>query len=104
MIYFLSDLNTGTAVGYEGTIIRTTDGGETWLNQTKRDNKFVACCVCFTDTNTGTAVGSYGTILRTTNGGAIWTSQISGTTGGLEDVSYYRCKYWDSWLVVGRVQ
>ena len=28
-----TDANTGTAVGYLGTILRTTDGGETWHQQ-----------------------------------------------------------------------
>ena len=28
-----TDANTGTAVGPSGTILRTTDGGETWISQ-----------------------------------------------------------------------
>ena len=29
-----ADANTGTAVGDDGTILRTTNGGNTWVNQT----------------------------------------------------------------------
>jgi hypothetical protein len=62
------DANTGTAVGACGTILRTTDGGETWVSQTSGTSNYLYG-VSFTNANTGTVVGSYGTILRTTSGG-----------------------------------
>jgi photosystem II stability/assembly factor-like uncharacterized protein len=75
-----TDANTGTAVGRSGTILRTTDGGTTWVSQTSgtSNNLFG---VSFTDANTGTAVGFNGTILRTTDGGATWASQTAGPPG-----------------------
>ena len=33
MFALLMPIN-GTVVGYEGTILRTTDGGTTWISQT----------------------------------------------------------------------
>ena len=64
-----TDAMTGTAVGDFGVILRTTDGGSTWLSQTSGTiNTLVG--VSFTDAMTGTAVGHLGTILRTTTGGA----------------------------------
>jgi hypothetical protein len=82
-----TDANTGTAVGWGGTILRTTNGGTTWTEQTSGTNNWLNG-VSFTDANMGTAVGWRGTILRTTNGGTTWTEQTSGTTERLEDVSF----------------
>ena len=77
----------GTAVGFGGTILRTTDGGTTWARQTGGTSKILVD-VYFTDTNTGTAVGQNGTILTTSDGGDNWTSQVSGTTEFLAAVWY----------------
>ncbi|MCK4775447.1 MAG: T9SS type A sorting domain-containing protein, partial [Candidatus Krumholzibacteria bacterium] len=73
---------TGTAVGYTGTILRTTDGGCSWTPQTSGTTSWLRG-VWFTDAITGTAVGQSGTILRTTDGGTTWVPQTSGTTGHL---------------------
>ena len=77
----------GTAVGHLGVILRTTDGGATWVSQTS-GTTWNLIGVSFTDVNTGTIVGQNGTILRTTDGGATWTGQISGTTDLLMAVSF----------------
>ncbi len=82
-----TDANTGTAVGFDGTILRTTNGGTTWTSQTSGTTNHLYG-VSFTDANTGTAVGVDGTILRTTNGGTTWTLQTSGTTNHLYGVSF----------------
>ena len=86
------DANHGWAVGNawmggSGTILHTTDGGDTWTDQpsgTSRDLRAVA----FVDANHGWAVGWNGAILHTTNGGATWTAQTSGTTDGLFGVAF----------------
>jgi len=59
-------------------IIRTTDGGSTWISQSSGTEKFLYG-VSFIDANTGTAVGEFGSILRTTNGGSLWWNQSNGT-------------------------
>jgi photosystem II stability/assembly factor-like uncharacterized protein len=84
---FFTDLNRGTAVGYSGTILRTTDGGFTWVSQPSGTTESLYG-VFFTDADTGTVVGNHGTILRTTDGGSSWTSQASGTTSILYDVAF----------------
>ena len=78
---------SGYPMGYGGTILRTTDGGITWMSQTSGIGSGLYG-VLFTDANTGTAVGDLGTILRTTDGGATWVSQTSGTNNLLYDVSF----------------
>jgi len=85
-VYF-ADSSTGTAVGYDGTIIRTTDGGDNWFPQTSGTTEQLYC-VYFTDVNTGTVAGYPGTILRTTDGGENWFPQTSGTGAGLTGICF----------------
>ncbi len=82
-----ADANTGTAVGDSGTILRTTNGGASWIINSSRTTNTLNG-VSFTDTNTGTAVGDSGIILRTTNGGTSWISDSSGTTITLNGVCF----------------
>jgi hypothetical protein len=64
-----TDANTCTAVGnvnndIHGIILRTTDGGVTWVQQFSEGNTWLNSVFC-TGANTCTAVGRYGGILRT---------------------------------------
>ncbi len=68
-------INTGWAVGYVGTILRTTSGGTIWTPQTS-GTSYDLHSVHFTDNNIGLAVGDWGTILKTTAGGepvSVWS-------------------------------
>lgn len=76
------DANNGTAVGQDGIVIHTTDGGATWTPQSSVPMKTL-WGVSFSDANTGTAVGEGGTIIRTTNGGSDWIPQAGGTDQNL---------------------
>ena len=51
-----TDSNNGTAVGWYGTILRTTNGGNTWTSQSSGTSHDLLG-VSFTDSNNGTAVG-----------------------------------------------
>jgi photosystem II stability/assembly factor-like uncharacterized protein len=81
------DANTGTVVGDYGTIVRTTDGGNSWTVQVSSTTQKL-WAVSFTDVNNGTAVGEAGIILGTTDGGDHWVPQTSGTTLQLRGVSF----------------
>lgn len=71
------NVNTVIAVGDSGTIIKTIDGGISWVSQNSGTNADLYS-VYFVDLNTGWTVGSGGgTILITTNGGTNWSSQGS---------------------------
>lgn len=70
--------NIGTAVGTNGKIIRTINGGATWTIQTSGTTNTLNG-VSFIDANYGMAVGNSGIILKTTNGGTNWTTSIVGT-------------------------
>ena len=42
-----SDANNGAAVGDSGTILRTTDGGNSWVPQSSGTDKFVIWCFLY---------------------------------------------------------
>ena len=63
--------NTGWAVGYKGSIIKTTDGGFNWVVQYS-DCDSVIIDVCFADYLTGYACSNTSMIIKTTNGGQNW--------------------------------
>jgi len=83
-----SDVNNGRAVGFRGTILRTTNSGTTWITQTTSVTTNWLYGVSFSDANNGCTVGDSGTILYTTNGGTTWTTQTSGTTNTLYGISF----------------
>lgn len=69
-----TDVNNGWAVGYEyisypaGIILRTTNGGATWNQQTSGTQQNIQV-VSFSNSSKGVVVGSNGTILNTVDGG-----------------------------------
>jgi gliding motility-associated-like protein len=87
-IFFVNATN-GWAVGDNGLIMATTNGGTTWVNQTSGSNSFLGG-VFFISTTQGWAVGSEGTILSTSNGGTTWTTQLftSGSNAQFYDVFF----------------
>ena len=68
------DVSNGTIVGECGTILRTTNGGLGWANQTSGTTLSLTE-LSFIDANNGWAVGDYGTILHTTNGGVSFVEE-----------------------------
>ena len=85
-VYFI-DSTFGTAVGYLGTIINTTDGGENWSVQRSGTTSHLMG-VSFSDIYNGIAVGYDGTIVRTTDGGQYWFGQTGGTNQNLNAVYF----------------
>lgn len=81
------DNSTGWAIGWYHTIIKTTNGGTNWAQQTSGTTNYLES-VEFTDNSNGWVVGSGGIILRTTNGGTNWTPQTSGTSNHLSSVHF----------------
>lgn len=67
-----SNPQTGWAVGFEGIILHTNDGGLTWNEQSSNTNKSLYG-VHFINDKKGWAIGENGTIITTNNGGQKWT-------------------------------
>ncbi|OGU77134.1 MAG: hypothetical protein A2W11_11305 [Ignavibacteria bacterium RBG_16_35_7] len=81
------DEHTSITVGEAGTIIKTTDGGISWVSLTGAGSDRLNS-VYFIDSNTGWIVGNDGKIFKTTNGGTSWSTQISGVTDPLYSVYF----------------
>ena len=71
------NVNTGYAVGENGLIHKTVDGGVTWTAKNYGTTNYEA--VFFTDENTG-FIGGASTILKTVDGGNTWTPPVSITS------------------------
>lgn len=86
---FFVDENTGWIVGAGGIILKSTDGGESWIEQ-KNENDWIydLFSVYFVSETKGWAVGSYGIILSTTDGGITWNPQLSHTDNSLYDLTF----------------
>jgi photosystem II stability/assembly factor-like uncharacterized protein len=65
--------NTGWAVGANGSIIATTNGGENWTLQSSNTNNFFGGVSFVSATEGWTVAGNV--VLHTTNGGQTWTQQ-----------------------------
>ncbi len=70
-----SDESNGWAVGYNGTLMMTTDGGATWMGKTIDSGDFRA--VQFLDGNRGWLAGRDGAFYRTSDGGENWERIVS---------------------------
>ncbi len=76
-IQFVDSLN-GFAVGDNGRILATMNGGSTW--EARPDLGSVMYGVHFSDANNGLVVGGYGRMLTTTNRGSDWVDHRVSTT------------------------
>ena len=71
-LYFHDALH-GWAVGHDGAILHTEDGGLNWSVQRWVPDKGPLYDILFLDAQNGLAVGSYASLLRTSDGGHTWT-------------------------------
>lgn len=83
---FFTDENTGYAVGYNGTILKTTNGGFNWTAYTGVPNEYFRS-VHFSG-QTGFIVGGYNSaiIFKTTDGGDTWADISTFANYGLYGV------------------
>ena len=67
---------TGFIAGSENTILKTTDGGETWIGSSERarvgETRNNLENIWFVSPTTGWIIGSFGTLMHTTDGGETW--------------------------------
>jgi photosystem II stability/assembly factor-like uncharacterized protein len=78
---------SGTAVGQDGLILHTEDGGSTWVRQDSGTIHWLYA-VDFTDEDTGVVVGEFGVILRTADRGKSWTYFSHPSLSGLKAVQF----------------
>ncbi|MGH8530687.1 MAG: WD40/YVTN/BNR-like repeat-containing protein [Nevskiales bacterium] len=66
------DAQRGWAVGYDGAILHTNDGGGSWALQHHNAEARQLFDILMLDAQNGIAVGGYGAYLATADGGANW--------------------------------
>lgn len=98
-VYF-TDRNMGWAVGDGGTIIHTSDGGDTWNVQDGRTSEQLNS-VYFFDEFTGWIAANNNLVLYTENGGERWTERRPSSVSGqhITDISFSDWKR--GWAVSG---
>ena len=74
--------------GCSGEILKTSDGGTTWIAQNIPPNTETLNSVCFPDGNTGYLAGDNGTIFKTTDGGTTWSYQSSNVNQNLNTIYF----------------
>ncbi len=92
------DHNIGWVIGDKGTILKTTDGGNSWISQKTNVNQML-WSIDIVDNDIGWVVGDNGKILKTINGGDTWFEQQSGTNLRLECVDFVNSNV--GWIVGG---
>jgi photosystem II stability/assembly factor-like uncharacterized protein len=85
-IYFV-DSQTGWCGGSDGRILKSTNGGNTWIVQNSGTAKRINW-IHFLDQNRGFAVGESGVFLRTDNGGINWNPVVNVTNFSLYHISF----------------
>jgi photosystem II stability/assembly factor-like uncharacterized protein/Cdc6-like AAA superfamily ATPase len=86
-IHMHTDGQRGWAVGYDGTIVHTRDGGTSWQDQASGTRASLNSITFTADGQRGWAVG-YGTILHTADGGKSWQEQASWTRALLNSITF----------------
>jgi photosystem II stability/assembly factor-like uncharacterized protein len=92
------DQNNGWVSGWTGTMLHTTDGGDTWNAQNILPNN-AYYSVFFTDLLNGWASGYAGKIVHTSDGGQTWVDQIAPV-----NTDYYKICFVNSdtgWIAGG---
>lgn len=84
--HFISS-DTGWVVGRGPAILKTTDGGNTWINQTTSTNEDILS-VYFLDGMNGWIGGYDGSIYKTTDGGNSWIQNFSGYLNAISQIKF----------------
>jgi photosystem II stability/assembly factor-like uncharacterized protein len=76
--FYFFDSNNGWAVGYNGLMVNTVDGGKTWTNRKGVNDGLTFNKITFTDKNNGFATSYEKDYLQTTDGGKTWVLKSLG--------------------------
>jgi photosystem II stability/assembly factor-like uncharacterized protein len=84
-VRFVDDMN-GFAVGEFGTVMASTDGGDSWEPREPIPNEFYPMAADFLDTQSGWVGGLDGVIWYTADGGQSWQRQETVTTAPIYNI------------------
>lgn len=86
---FFINADKGWIVGMDSTLLRTTDGGQTWLRcDLEVTNNWLLRSIFFIDEMRGWTVGIYGIIMITKDGGITWQEIHTGFSETLTSVYF----------------
>ncbi len=91
-VYF-ADKKLGWAVGSNGSIYQTVNGGRVWRPQ-RSNTREKLNGVVFLNSSEGWVIGDNGVILHTRTAGNIWRRIASNSTHKLESIFFYRGRGW----------
>ncbi len=84
--------DVGFIAGSENTILKTTDGGETWVGSSQRarvgETRNNLENIWFVSPTDGWIVGSFGTLLHTADGGETWEKRNAGFDNNLFGIHF----------------
>ena len=83
-----SEDNVLWAVGHEGVIVKSKDGGVSWEVNYQHGNGGALFDINFFDEQHGIAIGAYGLFLRTDDGGENWQQEFHSGLLPVEDIEY----------------
>lgn len=75
-VQMVDELN-GFATGEFGTVVVTTDGGQTWTKRGALPEEFYPYAALFVSASEGWVTGLAGQVVHTTDGGLTWTLQLN---------------------------
>jgi len=87
-VSFPPDMSVGWAVGATGTILKSSDGGETWVKQDSPESEENLNAVYAISSTLAYAVGDAGLVLETTDGEA-WSPWDVGLSYDLYDIDFF---------------
>lgn len=88
-VVFSTDGQRGVAVGWDGTVLATRDGGQSWEAQASATQVNLHGVAFSADGQRGWAVGRDGVVIATRDGGRNWRPQTSGTRANLLGVVFH---------------
>ena len=90
-IQMISEM-VGFIAGSENTILKTTDGGDTWLGSSERarvgETRNNLENIWFVSPTSGWVIGSYGTLLHTNDSGETWQKKNAGVDNNLFGIHF----------------
>lgn len=85
-VYF-NNANTGWVLGFNGSVLKTTNGGINWFSQSPNSSIGYLSC-SFLNMDTGWICGSNNAIYKTTNGGNSWINQSYSSSSRLFSICF----------------
>lgn len=89
------DNQRGWAVGYDGQLISTTDGGTNWNEQSVSD--YALNCIEFISPTHGFIGGDLCTVLETTNGGLTWQARTDFSSCDIYGIDFVDANH--GWII-----